>query len=166
LKEKKTVALNENKLTAEVIARGLGEELRHRRQAEGVSRENFVKRLPSGIGDRTLLAYEHGIRHLSVARLIELSDGLGVEAPVLLGDAMQRARVALLNIPLRVDLNQLLCSFNVKFRPLHQWAKNRLGDSDDGVIVVLPPGVRELAASVGLQHQAVADHLAKFIPEH
>jgi hypothetical protein len=33
-------------------------ELRHIRETGGLSRATFVKRLPSGIGDRTLLAYE------------------------------------------------------------------------------------------------------------
>jgi hypothetical protein len=52
----------------------------------------------------------------------------------------------------------------MQVRSLHQWAKNRLRDSDDGVVEVLPPGVRELAASVGHTHDDVAGHLAKFIP--
>jgi hypothetical protein len=36
-----------------------------------------VKRLLSKIGDRTLLAYEHGLRQLTMLRLLELSQGLG-----------------------------------------------------------------------------------------
>jgi transcriptional regulator with XRE-family HTH domain len=152
-----------NKETAEAIARGIGEELRLRREAQGLSRAKFVERLPSGIGDRTLLAYEHGIRHITVIRLIELSEELDVGAPIVLGQGLQRAQLKLQNIPLRVDLNQLLGSFG-QFRTLHQWAKNRLNDSDNGVVEVLPPGVRELAASVGFQHHVVAAHLARFIP--
>lgn len=159
------MALNtEDQQTAEAIARGLGEELRHRREARGESRTQFVKRLPSGIGDRTLLAYEHGLRQLTVIRLVELSEGLGVGAPMVLGMGLQRAEVTLLDIPLRVDLSQLLDNTNTKVRPLHQWAKNRMRDSENGVAEVLPSGVRELAASVGFAHHDVASQLATFIP--
>jgi hypothetical protein len=41
-----------------VVSRAIGEELRRAREAGGWSRAQFVKLLPSGIGDRTLLAYE------------------------------------------------------------------------------------------------------------
>ncbi|MFI7679946.1 hypothetical protein [Actinophytocola sp. NPDC049390] len=43
--------------TAAAIARALGEELRRVREARGWSRAQFVKGLPSQIGDRTLLSY-------------------------------------------------------------------------------------------------------------
>lgn len=159
------VVLNtEQKETAEAIARGVGEELRHRREAQGESRAQFVKRLPSGIGDRTLLAYEHGLRQLTVIRLVELSEGLGVGAPIVLGMGLQRAEVTLQDIPLRVDLSQLLDNTNAKVRPLHQWAKNRMRDSENGIAEILPPGVRELAASVGHAHHDVASQLATFVP--
>lgn len=158
-------ALNtEHKETAEAIARGIGDELRHRRRLKGFSREKFVELLPSGIGSRTLLAYENGLRQITALRLVELSAGLEVGAPFILGQGLQRARVTLQDIPLRVDLHQLLETMNAKVRPLHQWAKNRLKDSDNGVIEVMPAGVRELAASVGFEHEDVAGQLAKCIP--
>lgn len=159
------MALNtEDKETTEAIARGIGEELRHRREVMGLSRAKFVERLPSRIGDRTLLAYEHGLRQLTVIRLVELSEGLEVGAPTVLAQGLQRARVTLQDIPLRVDLSQLLEITSAKVRPLHQWAKNRMKDSENGVVEVLPPGVRELAASVGFPHQDLAGQLAKFLP--
>jgi ribosome-binding protein aMBF1 (putative translation factor) len=46
--------------TEKVISRAIGEELRRAREATGWSRLQLVSRLPSGIGDRTLLSYEHG----------------------------------------------------------------------------------------------------------
>ena len=152
------------KETADAITRGIGEELRHRREVQGFSRAKLVERLPSGIGDRTLLAYEHGLRQITVVRLVELSDALEVGAPIVLGQGLQRARVTLQQIPLRVDLSQLLETTTPQVRPLHQWAKNRLKDSENGVVEVLPPGVRELAASVGFPHQDLAGQLAKFLP--
>jgi transcriptional regulator with XRE-family HTH domain len=160
------VVLNvRDKETVKAIACGIGEELRRRREAQDASRARFVQRLSSGIGERTLLAYEHGLRQISVIRLIELSEVLEVGAPILLNLALQRAKVTLQNIPLRVDLSKLLEATYGRMQPLRQWAKNRLGDSENGVIEVMPAGVRELAASVGFRHEEVARHLAKFIPE-
>jgi hypothetical protein len=40
------------------ISRAIGEELRRNREACGWSRGQLVARLPSGIGERTLLSYE------------------------------------------------------------------------------------------------------------
>jgi hypothetical protein len=34
----------------------------------------LAQRLPSGIGDQTLITYEHGVRQLTVARLVKLCD--------------------------------------------------------------------------------------------
>jgi transcriptional regulator with XRE-family HTH domain len=82
------------------IARAIGEELRNARTAVGWSRLQLVSRLPSGIGDRTLLSYEHGTRHLTVLRLIELCHALEVAAPTLLNQAMQRAQIHLQNLAL------------------------------------------------------------------
>jgi hypothetical protein len=47
-----------DEVTEKAVARALGEELRRAREAGEWSRAQFVRLLPSGIGDRTLLAYE------------------------------------------------------------------------------------------------------------
>jgi transcriptional regulator with XRE-family HTH domain len=151
--------------TAGAIARALGEELRRSREGQGWSRAQFVMRLPSRIGDRTLLAYEHGLRQLTVLRLLELSQGLGVPATVIVGQAMQRARLYLQNLVLRVDLRALLRDDNRHYRPLAPWARNRLNHAEDGVIEVTPSGVRELAAFLGRTHRELAAYLARFIPD-
>jgi transcriptional regulator with XRE-family HTH domain len=150
--------------TSTAIARALGDELRLHREARGWSRAQFVRKLPSQIGDRTLLAYEHGLRQLTILRLIELSDGLGVPASVILGQALQRARIALHNVTLRVDLRQLLQDTNNNYRPMFSWARNRLTDSNDGIIDVTPSGVQELAAFIGRSQQETSTYLAKFTP--
>ena len=151
--------------TASAIARALGEELRRAREARGWSRAQFVKGLPSQIGDRTLLAYEHGLRQITVLRLLELSQGLGVPASVILVQAMQRARLYLQNLVLRVDLRQLLQDNNMHYRPLSSWARNRLNKVAGGVIEVTPSGVRELAAVLGRTPQELSAYFAKFTPE-
>ncbi len=94
--------------TAKAIAVALGGELRRAREAMGLSRAQFVALLPSGIGERTLLAYEHGLRQVTVARLAELCDVLGVTPSTLLTEALQKARIHLANLVLRVDLQALI----------------------------------------------------------
>src|SRR5262245_33503720 len=111
-------------VSEKTISRAIGEELRRAREATGWSRGQLVAQLPSGIGDRTLLSYEHGTRHLTVIRLIELCLVLGVAAPTLLNQALQRARIRLQNLVLQIDLKHLLNDRNEKFRPMHQWARN------------------------------------------
>jgi transcriptional regulator with XRE-family HTH domain len=151
--------------TSSAIARALGEELRRTREARGWSRAQFVQRLPSRIGDRTLLAYEHGLRQLTVLRLLELSEGLGVSASVIVAQALQRARLCLDNLVLRVDLRELLRDTNNTYRPMFPWARNRLSSSTNGVIEVTPSGVRELTAVLGRTSQEISAYLARFTPE-
>jgi hypothetical protein len=124
-----------------------------------------VRLLPSEIGDRTLLSYEHGARQVTVLRLIELSQALGVPVTVLLGEALQRARLHLQNLVLRVDLRQLLQDDNNNYRPLLPWARNRLYRAVDGVVEVSPSGVSELAALLGRTHSELAAYLARFVPD-
>jgi hypothetical protein len=130
-----------------------------------MSRGQLVAQLPSGIGDRTLLSYEHGARHLTVIRLIEICRVLDAAAPTLLNQALQRARIHLQNLALLVDLRHLLNDRNEKFRPMHQWAKNKLNEFPGGVVELPPSSVRELATFVGCGYQDLAVYLAKFIPE-
>lgn len=152
--------------TQKAISRAIGEELRRAREANGWSRGYFVTRLPSGIGARTLLSYEHGTRHLTVLRFVELCRVLGVTAPTLLNQALQRARIHLQNLVLQVDLQQLLKDKNEKFLPMIQWAHNKLIEYPDGIVELPPSSVRELATFLGCPYQDLADYLAGFIPEH
>lgn len=156
---------HENEVTDRTISRAIGEELRRAREEKGWSRGHLVTRLPSGIGERTLLSYEHGARQLTVLRLIEICRGLGVAPPTLLNQALQRARIHLQNLVLQIDLNDLLNDENEKFRPMFQWARNRLSENPDGLVELSPSSVRELAAFVGCTHHELATYLARFIPE-
>ena len=152
------------KRTTTAIALALGAELRRAREAGGWSRAQFVARLPSGIGDRTLLSYEHGTRHMTVPRLLELCHGLGVAAPTLLSQALQKAQVHLSTLVLRVDLRQLVNHRNEKFRPMVQWARNKLNKHPDGIVELEPSVVLELADFIGCSQHDLAAHLIRFSP--
>ena len=155
----------QGEVSEKTISRAIGEELRRAREAAGWSRLQLVSRLPSGIGDRTLLSYEHGTRHLTVLRFIEICRALSVAAPTLLNQALQRARIHLQNLVLQIDLRHLLNDRNERFRPMHQWARNKLTENPDGVVELPPSSVRELATFVGCTYHELADYLARFIPE-
>jgi transcriptional regulator with XRE-family HTH domain len=155
----------EDPVVAEAIARALGDELRRVRETLGLSRAAFVRRLPSGIGDRTLLAYEHGIRQLTIVRFLELCDGLEASPPDLLAHALQRAELHLSHLKLRVDLNKVLSERNMNFRPLAQWARNRLNHTPNGIIAMSPDAILELAAVVGHPQDDLTRYLCKFTPD-
>jgi transcriptional regulator with XRE-family HTH domain len=150
---------------AKAVACALGAEIQTARDALGLSRAKFVRLLPSGIGDRTLLAYEHGLRWLTVIRLLELCDALGTSAPELLARALRRAALFLDNLTIEVDLRKVLNNTNVKYRSLEQWARNRLNDAPDGVAAVTPSAIRELAAFLGQPQDDLARYLSTFMPE-
>lgn len=156
----------QNEITDKTISRAVGKELRQAREAEGWSRNHFVTRLPSGIGARTLLSYEHGTRHLTLLRFIELCATMGVSAPTVLNKALQRAHIHLQNLALQVDLRHLVNDRNPKYLPLVQWAHNKLIEYPDGIVELPPSSVRELATFMGCPHHELADYLATFIPEH
>jgi hypothetical protein len=94
-----------------------------------------------------------------------LSGELGVPAPVLLAQALQNARLALENLVLRVDLRKVLTAdTSDRFRPMHQWARNRLIEEPRGVVDLPPPTVRELAALLGCSHTDLAHYLSQSHP--
>jgi len=149
------------------VTKAVGEELRRVREARGWSRAQFVKRLPSRIGDRTLLAYEHGIRQLTLCRLTELTVGLEVDPATIVTRGLQRARLHLDHLTMHVDLSALLNhdgAGGVKFRPMIQWARNALNENPDGVAEIDANVVRNLALFAGCSHQELAKYLSQFTP--
>lgn len=147
------------------ISRAVGEELRRTREAHGWSRGQLTTMLPSGIGERTILSYEHGTRHLTVLRLIEMCRALGVAADTLLANALQRARIHLENLDLRIDLQAMLGDDSDKFRPMIQWARNKLNETSNGIAELAPAALRELATFAGYGDRELANYLARFVPD-
>lgn len=160
-----TEALAESLETA--VTRAVGGELRRVREARGWSRAYFVKRLPSGIGERTLLSYEHGVRQLTLSRLTELAEALEVDPATVVARGLQRARRRLDNLTLHVDLAALLNHDDTgrgKFRSMIQWARNALIENPNGVAEIDTRVVRNLALFTGCSHQELAEYLAQFTP--
>lgn len=151
--------------TADEIVRAVGKELRLAREERGWSRVQLVARMPSGIGERTVLSYEQGTRCLTLLRLIEQCDVLGISVAGLITLAFQRARVRLGHLDLLVDLPALLDDDTVKFRPIHPWARNKLRRQGTRVATVLPSVVDELADFICCDREDLANHLARFIPD-
>jgi transcriptional regulator with XRE-family HTH domain len=154
-----------NELANEAITRAIGDESRRTREARGWSRAQFVKRLPSGIGDRTLLAYEHGLRQITALRLIELCQGLEVDAPAVPGRALQRAQLHIETLPLKVDLRALVKDYSPVYRPRAQWAKNTLNEHPGGIAEITPEVIKDLALFMGRDKAQLAGYLARFLAE-
>ena len=155
-----------DEVTNESISRALGEELRRTREARGWSRLDLTAQLPSGIGEQTVLTYEHGLRHCTFVRLVEICRTLGVSTPDVVQSALQRAGVDLENLSLRVDLRAVIRDKNAEFRPVRRWARNRLAEDPDGagVVRLVPDGAREIAAVIGCPRSTLVTYLATFAP--
>jgi transcriptional regulator with XRE-family HTH domain len=151
-------------LFGEAIARAVGDELRRVRERRGLSRLELVGTLPSGIGDRTVLSYEHGKRQMTLYRLAEMSWALDVDASKVFARGLQRARLLTETLTLAVDLRALLRDDRVQFRVLAQWARNMLNDNPSGVVEVEPEVVRHLASFIGCKPSELAAHFARFLP--
>jgi transcriptional regulator with XRE-family HTH domain len=156
---------DENEVTDGTLSRAIGHELRRTREAKEWTRAQLVADLPSGIGDRTLLSYEHGTRHLTVLRFLELCRALGVPAPTLLTQALQRARLELANLVLQVNLRSVLKDESPSFRAMRQWARNKLNKCPSGIADLEPSAVEELANFLGCTYQELAHYLARFVPD-
>ena len=146
------------------FARVLGQELRTARETKGWTRIQLVEQLPSGIGDRTLLTYEHGIRQLTVTRFVEICRTLGVAASEILDRAQEKAR-DLRAFPVRVSLTAVLRDQRDELEPIRFWAQRRIEDSPSNEILLSPTVVRELAAALGFSHAALARYLVEFSPD-
>lgn len=147
------------------ISRAIGEELRRVREAKGWTRGYLVTRLPSGIGARTLLSYEHGTRHMTVMRFLELCRVLDAVAPHVLGLGLQRARLRLESLDLWVDLRTLVSDHTTKFRSMIMWAHNKRIEYPGGVVKVTQSAVREMATMISTTPGELTAYLVKFTPD-
>jgi len=147
------------------FARALGAEIRRAREQHGLTREEFVRLLPSGIGDRTLLCYEHGQRYISCARLKELAAALKVPAWELFR-AATKSEGDPTRYTLRIILRKLVNDDSPEFESVRQWAANRLkGAPATREVLLSTATIREMAAMLDLVHNDLAEYLAAFASE-
>lgn len=73
------------------LRKALGEVIRSRRKAAGLTPTQAVKLLHDPIAPRTLAGYENGERAVSVPRLADLAQAFGYAAPEMLAHAMLKA---------------------------------------------------------------------------
>lgn len=151
-------------VTHKAISKAVGQELRRTREALGLSRDMFVELLPSSFGARSLLAYEHGTRNMTVARFVELCHPLHASPPDLLGTSLQKARIYLENLTLQVDLRELMQYQSTGYEPLLTWAGNKLTQTPSGIAAVTSSARQEMAALMSCDHNDLTRHLAKFLP--
>ena len=151
----------------DAFAQAIGEELRRARETHGWSRAHLSRRLPSGYGDRTLLAYEHGLRNLLLQKLVELCVELRVGPGTVITRGLARAQLYLEHLSLHIDLNALLDdnSGSGTYGPMRQWGRNTLNEHPDGIAEIEPAVVRNLASFIGCSHKELAKYLARFTPE-
>jgi transcriptional regulator with XRE-family HTH domain len=147
-----------------VFTRKLGSRIREAREARGWTRLELCQRLPSGIGDRTLLSYEHGVRQLSVVRIVEICKALGNDPGALLNLAV-RDTDNYHTAPMPIDLPALIGDTTEDYPAVHAWAKSRLEDAfgETGVVVVAPAVVETLARVTGCPHRTLAAYLTNFL---
>ncbi len=151
----------------DAFARAIGEELRRAREALGWSRVQLSRRLPSDNGDRTILAYEHGIRRLHLQKLVELCVELQVDPGTIVTRGLARAKLYPEHLSLHIDLNALLDDNRGggTFGPIRQWARNTLNEHPDGIVEIEPAVAQNLALFIGCSHNELAKYLARFTPE-
>jgi transcriptional regulator with XRE-family HTH domain len=149
------------------ISQVVGRLLRQLRESRGLTRPELAWRLPSRITEHTLLTYEHGIRHLTFVRLVELCSALGAPAPEVVQATLQQAGVDLELLSIRVNLRAVIGDENIEYESVQRWAANRLAEDPEGsgIVRLTPDTVREMAAIVGCPHQALVSYLARFTPD-
>lgn len=150
-------------LTDPAFARVLGHEIRRAREERGWTRAQLVEKLPSGIGDRTLLSYEHGIRHVTVCRFVEIIRTLGDSASEVLAKALERAD-DLRGRQLHVNLRRLVKDEKKGFESVRKWAKNRLAHYPSPIVLLSPHTLRELSVALDLTHTELTSYLIEFCP--
>ncbi len=151
-------------LTDRGLARLLGREVRLAREAGSWTRAQFVKRLPSGISDRTLLSYEHGVRFMTVMRFAEICRALGVPVSTILDRAMAKAR-DLTNYSFKVNLRAIVTDGQEGFEPVRVWAETRLRETSNPELTLASATVREMSVVLGVEHRELAAYLIAFTSE-
>jgi transcriptional regulator with XRE-family HTH domain len=151
-------------LRIRTFLRALGIELRTARKARGWTRKQLLSRLAFGISSQTLATWELATRHITVGRLLELTDTLGVH----LFDILTPALAAIAEDSadaITVDLDRVARTRTAMLQPLSRWARERLvADPDHRPIIVVigPDALPWLAVLCQSTTPDLARHLQRF----
>ena len=147
------------------MARAIGQEIRRARAAIGWTRADLVERLDVEVHVQTIAGYEHGTRHCTVARLVEICRALDVPAPDLLAFALQRAEIDLGRTEVHVDLNAILRDDRPELAALRGWARHRLDTGSADTAKLEPAAVETMAHFCQMSRASMLTLLAGYTPE-
>lgn len=138
----------------------IGQELKQAREKAGLSRVALVAKLADGVGDRTLLSWEQGVRRIEITRLIEICTVLSISVLDLIGTVLDQLETPSA-LTLRVNTHALAADRTHGYKRIQEWARRRCPDTDKA-IVIASETVREMAAMANLTHDNLARYLLKF----
>lgn len=143
----------------------LGDELRRARHRHGWTRREMVPHLDREVSIQTIQTYELGTRSMTVDRLAEFSELLGVEPGDVLTRVCERLAQETATIgTVQVDLHAAQRLSAPELTPLRRWATCRLAALNDGepkIVRVPVSAVESLAKLCGLTVTAMANALPK-----
>jgi transcriptional regulator with XRE-family HTH domain len=151
-------------LKVDTVIVALGQEIRAAREDRGLSRAELVERLHASIQSQTLATYEQGTRQCTVLRFVEICQAIGVSAPDVLTSALNKARVDLRTLTLRVDVSALASTDDEgTISQLRQWAQNLLRWYPASPVAELTPAeIAQMAIVCDVAHEDMTTLLLNF----
>lgn len=147
------------------IMEAVGSELFRTRTQAGLTRPELCSRLKSEIGVQALATYEKAVRHCSIARFVEICQGMGADASDVLSLARQRNRIDLQSITLQVNLLELIRDRRVELLRLRKWALAMVDDNGRQTVRLDQADLCELAAALECEKAELVDRLVEFTPQ-
>ncbi|UVS81860.1 helix-turn-helix domain-containing protein [Actinokineospora sp. UTMC 2448] len=151
-------------MNLDAVTQAVGREVRDARQRRGMTLAQLAANLPSGIRVPTLSGYETGTKTITVSRLVEICDVIGVSAPAVLDAALHRVGLGIAAVGATIDLRSVIDTTTEHLVPLRQWARTQLANGADAVVTVDPKMIRDMAAFCGLTTPSMAAELDKHRP--
>jgi hypothetical protein len=132
-----------------------------------LTRQQLIAQMSTEVHVQTIASYENGIRAVTVARLLDLCQAMGVHAGDLLTLCLQRVATELYNGRLLVDLSALVRDRNAAFDEVQAWARLRLAGQAKGVTVARleAAAVREMAVIFSVPLPDLIAYLVTFAPD-
>lgn len=148
------------------INTALGEILRREREARDINRVQLAHRLwsdlPDGGSPQTLANWEYGIRAMSVERLVEFCEALGLHASDVLTEAIERAPIVRMSF--NVDLRAISEDERRVLKRLREWAQGKLSRHSDAIVRLDPNQVEDFAMLLGMDKAKFIGYLKEFKP--